>query len=51
MTDDQLREMVNKLRTMANSAPTLSAKLASDSEKIKPKNPVAAKRKAILEGL
>lgn len=52
MTNAQISEFVTKLRTLATSAPTLSAKLSSDSEKIKPKRTgESAKRKALLDSI
>jgi len=53
MTQDQLIELVKKLRSHAVSAPTLTAKLKSDGELINPQRKIslAAKRRALLEDL
>lgn len=51
MSSDQLAALVKKLRTHAASAPTLSAKLQSESDSIKPRNTKSAKRKAMLDAL
>lgn len=51
MSPEQLAELVRKLRTHATSAPTLSAKLQSESDSIKPRNTKSAKRKAMLDAL
>jgi hypothetical protein len=50
-TDEQIREFVIRMKQIATSAPTMAAKLASDSERIKPKNTVTAKRRAVLDEL
>lgn len=50
MTNEQLAAFVAKLRTLATSAPTMSAKLASDSEKIKPKRK-PNQRQALLDSI
>jgi hypothetical protein len=51
MTNEQLTELVKKLRTHALSAPSLSAKLQDESDRIKPRNNKSAKRKALLDSL
>lgn len=51
MSSDQLAELVKKLRTFAASAATLSAKLQTESDAIKPRNTKSAKRKALLNSL
>jgi hypothetical protein len=51
MSNEQLADLVKKLRTHAASAPTLSAKLQDESDKIKPRNTKSAKRKAMLDAL
>jgi hypothetical protein len=54
MNDEQLRALVQRLKTYSTSAPTLSSKLANDGETLKPKRPVnaeTAKRKSILDSL
>jgi hypothetical protein len=55
MTTDELRELVQRLRTYATSAPSLSSKLATDSANVSPRtrksNTKAAQRKAILADL
>jgi hypothetical protein len=53
MNHDQLMELVKKLRTLATSPPTLSARLKSDGDKENPKSKVsiAAKRRALLDNL
>lgn len=50
MSGDQLRALVTTLRNNATSAPTLSAKLARDSEKIKPTR-AKSKLKSILDDI
>lgn len=51
-TDEELAALVQRLRTYATSAPTLSAKLQSDSNNVNPRkravNSESAKRKALL---
>lgn len=49
MTDQQVIDFVQKLRALATSAPTLSAKLASDSDKIKPKREKSKKSRLLAE--
>lgn len=55
MSDSELRLLVQRMRTYANSAPTLSAKLQSDSNNVPTRkrklSPEAAKRKAMLDEL
>ena len=53
MSQDQLIELVKKLRSHAVSAPTLTAKLKTDGEALNPKKSqsVAARRRALLEDL
>lgn len=58
MTPDQLTEVVKKYRTLATSAPTLSAKLNDEGKKIRAErkparapNPEQQKRKAILDSI
>lgn len=53
MTQDQLIELVKKLRTHAMSAPTLTAKLRVDAEALNPKSKTstAARRRSLLEDL
>jgi hypothetical protein len=53
MSEDELRALVQRLRTVASSPQTLSAELAKDSNRVNPKqrNTAAAKRKAILADL
>jgi hypothetical protein len=53
MNHDQLMELIKKLRTLATSPPTLSARLKSDGDRENPKSKVslAAKRRALLENL
>lgn len=43
-TPDELRAIIQKLRTLASSSPTLSAKLNSDSDNVNPR-----KRKQSVE--
>lgn len=53
MSNEQLTELVQRLRTYATSAPTLSSKLSTDSNNAHPRkrqlSAAAAKRKALLE--
>jgi hypothetical protein len=52
MTKQQLIDLVQKLKTLSTSAPTLSAKLSTDGEKIKPKKAsTTAKRQALLDSI
>lgn len=55
MTVEELTVLVRRCREYATSAPTLSAKLATDALNVDPKrrktNSVAAKKKSILEDL
>ena len=53
MSQEQLIELVKRLRSHAVSAPTLTAKLKSDGELLNPakKVSVAARRRALLEEL
>lgn len=53
MSEDELRALVQRLRTVATSPQTLSAELAKDSARVNPRqrNSVAAKRKALLADL
>lgn len=53
MPEDELRALVQRLRTVANSPQTLSAELAKDSARVNPRqrNSISAKRKAILDTL
>jgi hypothetical protein len=53
MSQEQLIELVKRLRSHAVSAPTLTAKLKADGELINPtkKLSLAAKRRALLEDL
>jgi hypothetical protein len=48
---EELTAKVTELRTLATSAPTLTAKLQRESDTIakKPRNVAAAKRKALLD--
>lgn len=50
MSQDQLIELVTKLRTLATSPQTLSAKLKSDGESVQ-RQSKAARRRALLEDL
>lgn len=52
-TPEQLQALIQKFRTYASSAPTLSSKLQSDSDRVNPakRNTNAAKRKAIMDEL
>jgi hypothetical protein len=47
MNPEQLRAFVQKLKEYSTSAPTLSSKLSSDSEKIKPKREKSARQKLL----
>lgn len=54
MSPDELRAVIQKLRTLASSAPSLSSKLQADSDNVNPKkrtNTISAKRKAVLAEL
>jgi hypothetical protein len=54
MSQEELIELVKKLRTHSTSAPTLSAKLKSDGEALGQKAKkvsLAAKRRALLDEL
>lgn len=54
MTTEELGKYVQRLRTLATSAPTLSSKLKSDSDNVntrRPRNTVSAKRKSLLDSL
>lgn len=53
MNNQQLAELVKKLRTHAASAPTLSAKLQSESDAVKPRRSkkIDPKRQAALDAL
>lgn len=53
MSTEQLQALVQRLRTYATSAPSLSSKLSSDSSNVNPRkrNSITAKRKALLEDL
>jgi hypothetical protein len=53
MTHDQLMELIKKLRTLATSPPTLSARLKSDGDRENPrsKTTLAARRRALLDEL
>lgn len=53
MSDEQLAAMVLRLRTAATSAPTLSAKLKSESDSIRARKPTGktAARRAALDAL
>lgn len=54
MTPNELRSLIQRLRTLASSSPTLSSKIQTDSDNANPKkraNTVAAKRRAILADL
>lgn len=52
MTPDQLRAHIQRIKELATSAPTLSAKLANDSEQIKPKRTSAtAKAQALRDAI
>lgn len=52
-TPDELRPIVQNLRTLATSAPSMSSKLQRDSDNVSPRkrNPVSTKRKAALDSL
>lgn len=50
-TQEELIEIVKKLRTHATTPATLTARLRADSDGIKPKNTISAKRKALLDTL
>lgn len=53
-TPDELRVIIQRLRTLASSSPTLSSKIQTDSDNVNPKkrtNTAAAKRRAILADL
>lgn len=52
MTDEQLRQLVVNLRQVATSAPTLTAKLKTDSAKSRPRrvlSPEQQKRLSLLD--
>lgn len=49
MSLDQLAILVRQIRTAATSAPTMSARLKAESDGIKPRASVTAKRKALLD--
>lgn len=54
MSPDELRTLIQKLRTLASSPPSLSSAIQSSSDNANPKkrtNTIAAKRKAILADL
>lgn len=50
MSEDELRSLVQRLRTVAQSPQTLTAELQKESNRVNPRqrNSQAAKRKAIL---
>lgn len=50
-TPDELRAIVQSLRTLATSAPSMSSKLQRDSDNISPRKRtgISAKRKALLD--
>lgn len=53
MSEDELRALVQRLRTVATSPQSLSAELAKDSARVNPRqrDSISAKRKAILADL
>lgn len=51
MSVDELKVLVSRLRALSSSPPTLSSKLTSDSDAIKPRNAKSAVRKALLDTL
>ncbi len=53
MSDDELRALVQRLRTVATSPQTLSASLQQESDKISPRkrDTISAKRRAVLDSL
>lgn len=53
MNNEQLAELVKKLRTHTSSAPTFTAKLQSESDQVKPRRSkkVDPKRQAALDAL
>jgi hypothetical protein len=50
-TEEQLIDLVRTLRQHASSPPTLTSKLISESDGIKPRGKTAAQRKAVLDTL
>lgn len=50
-SQEELIEIVKKLRTHSTTPATLTARLRADSDGIKPKNAISAKRKALLDTL
>jgi hypothetical protein len=53
MPEDELRALVQRLRTVATSPQSLSAELSKESSRVNPRqrNTAAAKRKAVLDSL
>lgn len=55
MTTEELTALVQKIRTIVTSPPTLSAELSKDSERVSPKkrqiNEQKAKERAVLANL
>lgn len=53
MSTEELTALVQRLRTYATSPQALTAKVAADSSNVttRKRNPIAAKRKALLESL
>ena len=53
MSEDELRALVQRLRTMATSPQTLSAELSKESSRANPRqrNSISAKRKALLDSI
>jgi hypothetical protein len=53
MSEDELRALVQRLRTVATSPQSLSAELSKESSCVNPRqrNTAAAKRKAVLDSL
>jgi hypothetical protein len=53
MSEDELRTLVQRLRTVATSPQSLSAELSKESSRVNPRqrNSISAKRKAILADL
>lgn len=50
-TQEQLIEIVKKLRVHATTPATLTARLRADSDVIKPRNTASAKRRAFLDSI
>lgn len=51
MNAAQLAEHIARIKQLASQPVSLAAELKSESDKVKPRNPVTAKRRALIDSL